>query len=189
MNTEGNSTVDYSAMTIGERLSAIRRHFKCTQDEFGEKLKGNGEKIDKGTISKYEKDKLEIAAKVKVELYSTLNVGKEWLETGRGKMFNNETSLKDKGQNTQENEPKGSKDEEISNNPLIYGVNDEKDTISSQSTKNQMDMEFTKELMRHIMRQNENYQEILKTFAKKLPDADAGVIESMPARTGTGSKS
>lgn len=67
----------------GQRLKEVRQALSLTQSEFADKL-GVG---DKGTVSKYEVGRLQIAKKAEVELFTTLNVNKQWFETGKGSMF------------------------------------------------------------------------------------------------------
>lgn len=71
--------------SIGARLKEVRIRLKCTQEEFSKTLLG---KENKATISAYENDRLEIAEKAKVILFTTLGVNADWLLHGKGPMFN-----------------------------------------------------------------------------------------------------
>lgn len=69
-------------MEIGERIKAVRKHFKLTQAEFGERIgvKGN-------TIATYEIGRNAPVDAVFSLLCREYGVNEIWLRTGEGEMF------------------------------------------------------------------------------------------------------
>lgn len=68
--------------TIGQRVTIIRKKLGLKQTEFGESLG-----ITNKTVSGYEKDKIAISKSVQIVLQLKYNVNINWLEEGKGKMF------------------------------------------------------------------------------------------------------
>ena len=69
-------------MEIGERIKAVRKHFKLTQAEFGERIgvKGN-------TIATYEIGRNAPVDAIFSLLCREYGVNEIWLRTGEGEMF------------------------------------------------------------------------------------------------------
>lgn len=69
-------------MGIGERIKAVRKHFKLTQAEFGERIgvKGN-------TIANYELGRNAPVDAIFSLLCREYGVNEIWLRTGEGEMF------------------------------------------------------------------------------------------------------
>lgn len=69
-------------MEIGERIKAVRKHFKLTQAEFGERIgvKGN-------TIATYEIGRNAPVDAIFSLLCREYGVNELWLRTGEGEMF------------------------------------------------------------------------------------------------------
>lgn len=67
---------------FNDRIKAVRKHFKLTQTEFGERLgvKGN-------TITGYENGTRTPSNAVVVAICDKFGVNQYWLETGEGEMF------------------------------------------------------------------------------------------------------
>ena len=67
---------------FNDRIKAVRKHFKLTQTEFGERLgvKGN-------TITGYENGTRTPSNAVVVAICDKFSVNQHWLETGEGEMF------------------------------------------------------------------------------------------------------
>lgn len=92
---ENNSRRD-----IGKRLIAIREKLELTQEELGKILAGKdaqgkeNKPIARETISKYESGSMDISKGAQLELFSTLNVSKEYLFHGVGEMFAQSVSEK-----------------------------------------------------------------------------------------------
>ena len=73
---------------MNERLKLIRKHLKMTQEQLAQHLG-----IGKAALSMIETGKTGLSARNRNTLIQTLNVNPEWLETGRGEMFNAEPDL------------------------------------------------------------------------------------------------
>jgi len=73
-------------MTINERFALARKTLKLTQREFAEKLS-----VATGFIASMETGSRKVNPRI-MKLVSTIyNVNLQWLETGEGEMFYNET--------------------------------------------------------------------------------------------------
>jgi len=64
---------------IGQRIKALRIEKDLTQDELGEKLG-----LDKGTVSKMERDENAPTAKTLLTLKKLFGVSTDWILTGEG---------------------------------------------------------------------------------------------------------
>ena len=73
---------------MNERLKLIRKQLKMTQEQLAQHLG-----IGKAALSMIETGKTGLSARNRNTLVQTLNVNPEWLETGRGEMFNAEPDL------------------------------------------------------------------------------------------------
>lgn len=67
---------------MNERIKALRKELKLTQQEFADKLK-----ISRGNIGAYEVGKNAPSDAVIALICKTFNVNEEWLRTGVGDMF------------------------------------------------------------------------------------------------------
>lgn len=73
-----------SNKVLGKRLKQVRVELEKTQEEMAKLLLDSD---NKGTISAYENGRLEISPKAKLILFTTLQVNKDWFESGDGEMF------------------------------------------------------------------------------------------------------
>ena len=74
--------------TIGNRLRLIRKELKLTQDQLAQRLG-----VGKAALSMVETGKARLSARNKNILVQDLNVNPEWIESGKGEMFNAEPNL------------------------------------------------------------------------------------------------
>ena len=69
-------------MTQGERIKAIRKHFKLTMEKFGNKLG-----VTKVAISNIEKGNRNLTEQMSKSICREFNVNENWLKNGEGEMF------------------------------------------------------------------------------------------------------
>ena len=69
-------------MTQGERIKAIRKHFKLTMEKFGNKLG-----VTKVAISNIEKGNRNLTEQMSKAICREFNVNENWLKNGEGEMF------------------------------------------------------------------------------------------------------
>ena len=69
-------------MTQGDRIKAIRKHFKLTMEKFGNKLG-----VTKVAISNIEKGNRNLTEQMSKAICREFNVNEDWLKTGNGEMF------------------------------------------------------------------------------------------------------
>lgn len=69
-------------MSIGERISLIRKYLKLNQEDFGKKIN-----VTRSAISNYEKGLRNIMDRVILDICREFNVNEEWLRHGTGEMF------------------------------------------------------------------------------------------------------
>ena len=69
-------------MTIGERIKALRKALKLTQQQFSDRLG-----VSRGNIACYETGKNAVTPGAASLICTTFGVSKEWLLTGEGEMF------------------------------------------------------------------------------------------------------
>ena len=69
-------------MTQGERIKAIRKHFKLTMEKFGNKLG-----VTKVAISNIEKENRNLTEQMSKSICREFNVNENWLKNGEGEMF------------------------------------------------------------------------------------------------------
>ena len=74
--------------TTGNRLRLIRKELKLTQDQLAQRLG-----VGKAALSMVETGKARLSARNKNILVQDLNVNPEWIESGKGEMFNAEPNL------------------------------------------------------------------------------------------------
>lgn len=77
---------------MNERIKALRKELKLTQQEFADKLK-----ISRGNIGAYEVGKNAPSDAVISLICKTFNVNEEWLRDGSGEMFNERTPEEEVG--------------------------------------------------------------------------------------------
>lgn len=70
------------SMTQGDRIKAIRKHFKLTMEKFGNKLG-----VTKVAISNIEKGNRNLTEQMSKAICREFNVNEDWLKTGNGEMF------------------------------------------------------------------------------------------------------
>lgn len=75
-------------MTIGERIRLIRKQLNLTQEQLAQRLG-----IGKAALSMIETGKAGFSTRNKNILVQDLNVNPEWIESGKGKMFNADPDL------------------------------------------------------------------------------------------------
>ena len=73
---------------MGDRLKLIRRELKMTQEQLAQRLG-----IGKAALSMIETGKCGLSTRNKNILVQDLNVNPEWIESGKGQMFNAEPNL------------------------------------------------------------------------------------------------
>lgn len=73
---------------MGDRVKLIRKELKMTQEQLAQRLG-----IGKAALSMIETGKCGLSARNQNILVQELNVNPEWLESGRGEMFNAEPNL------------------------------------------------------------------------------------------------
>lgn len=73
---------------MGDRLKLIRKELKLTQEQLAQRLG-----IGKAALSMIETGKCGLSTRNKNILVQDLNVNPEWIETGKGQMFNAEPNL------------------------------------------------------------------------------------------------
>ncbi|MBQ2364948.1 MAG: helix-turn-helix transcriptional regulator [Alistipes sp.] len=73
---------------MGNRLRLIRKELKLTQDQLAQRLG-----VGKAALSMVETGKARLSARNKNILVQDLNVNPEWIESGKGEMFNAEPNL------------------------------------------------------------------------------------------------
>jgi len=73
-------------MTENERLALVRRALKLTQREFAEKIS-----VATGFIASMEIGDRKVNPRIMKLVSSIFNVNLQWLETGEGEMFYNDT--------------------------------------------------------------------------------------------------
>lgn len=74
--------------TIGERVRLMRKQLGLTQEQMAQRLG-----IGKAALSMVETGKARLSSRNKNILVQDLNVNPDWIDTGRGKMFNAEPDL------------------------------------------------------------------------------------------------
>lgn len=74
--------------TVGMRVRLMRKELKLTQDQLAQRLG-----IGKAALSMIETGKAGLSQRNKNIFVQDFNLNQEWLETGRGKMFNAEPDL------------------------------------------------------------------------------------------------
>lgn len=74
--------------TIGSRLRLIRKQLNLTQEQLAQRLG-----VGKAALSMIETGKASLSTRNKNILVQDFNVNPDWIETGRGKMFNAEPNL------------------------------------------------------------------------------------------------
>lgn len=74
---------------IANRLREVRENLGFSQGEFAEKLE-----IKQQLLSKYETGRLDISNTIKVRLHVDFNVSIDWLLTGNGNIFINNSNEK-----------------------------------------------------------------------------------------------
>ena len=74
--------------TVGERIRLIRKALNMTQDQLAQRLG-----VGKAALSMIETGKAGFSTRNKNILVQDLNVNPEWIDTGKGKMFNAEPNL------------------------------------------------------------------------------------------------
>ena len=72
--------------TKGERLSDLRKSLGLTMEAFGERIG-----MSKQSISNIESGRREMTDRMKIVICQKFNVSENWLETGEGEMFKEET--------------------------------------------------------------------------------------------------
>jgi transcriptional regulator with XRE-family HTH domain len=75
-------------MTIGERIRLIRKQLNLTQEQLAQRLG-----IGKAALSMIETGKAGFSTRNKNILVQDLNVNPDWLDSGKGEMFNAEPDL------------------------------------------------------------------------------------------------
>ena len=70
---------------MGDRVKLIRKELKLTQEQLAQRLG-----IGKAALSMIETGKCGLSTRNKNILVQDLNVNPDWLETGKGNMFNAE---------------------------------------------------------------------------------------------------
>ena len=73
-------------MTVNERLALARKTLKLTQREFAEKIS-----VTTGFIASMELGDRKVNPRIMKLISSMFNVNLQWLETGDGEMFYNDT--------------------------------------------------------------------------------------------------
>lgn len=73
-------------MTVNKRLILLRKELKLTQREFAEKIL-----VAPGFIGTMEIGERKVNPRIMKIISSTFNVNLQWLETGEGDMFYNDT--------------------------------------------------------------------------------------------------
>ena len=73
-------------MTENERLALVRKELKLTQREFAEKIS-----VSTGFIACMETGERKVNPRIMKLVSSIFNVNLQWLETGEGEMFYNDT--------------------------------------------------------------------------------------------------
>ena len=74
--------------TVGQRLRAIRKELNMTQEHLAQRLG-----IGKAALSMIETGKAGLSTRNKNILVQDFNVNTEWIDSGKGKMFNAEPNL------------------------------------------------------------------------------------------------
>ena len=74
--------------TVGQRLRAIRKELNMTQEHLAQRLG-----IGKAALSMIETGKAGLSTRNKNILVQDFNVNAEWIDSGKGKMFNAEPNL------------------------------------------------------------------------------------------------
>ncbi|MBR4963776.1 MAG: helix-turn-helix domain-containing protein [Alistipes sp.] len=74
--------------TVGQRLRAIRKELNMTQEQLAQRLG-----IGKAALSMIETGKAGLSTRNKNILVQDFNVNAEWIDSGKGKMFNAEPNL------------------------------------------------------------------------------------------------
>jgi transcriptional regulator with XRE-family HTH domain len=73
-------------MTVNERLALVRKTLKLTQREVAEKIS-----VATGFVASMETGERRVNPRIMKLISSTYNVNLQWLETGEGEMFYNNT--------------------------------------------------------------------------------------------------
>ena len=73
---------------MNERIKMIRKALNMTQEQLAQRLG-----IGKAALSMIETGKTRLSSRNRNILVQELNVNPEWLETGKGEMFNAEPDL------------------------------------------------------------------------------------------------
>ena len=75
-------------MTIGERISLLRRSLGLNQEEFGKRIN-----VTRSAVSNYEKGLRNIMDRVISDICREFYVNEEWLRFGTGEMFKEEDTF------------------------------------------------------------------------------------------------
>lgn len=75
-------------MTIGERISLLRKSLNLNQDEFGKRIN-----VTRSAISNYEKGLRNVMDRVISDICREFYVNEDWLRNGIGEMFKEEETF------------------------------------------------------------------------------------------------
>lgn len=75
-------------MTIGERISLLRRSLNLNQDEFGKRIN-----VTRSAVSNYEKGLRNVMDRVISDICREFYVNEDWLRNGIGEMFKEEETF------------------------------------------------------------------------------------------------